>query len=324
VGGGFAAPSLELSTSIAFDSSIASGTVEAVTAGQSVGGNIAASTVTEVTGVTANATLTAVANIAAVVGIVLTVYTIMNFVYNALYGCKNDDMMTSSKLGFDLCHEVTTWQKGAFGLSKTRVYCCFNSILSKIINEQGRPQIGKSWGNFMGGDDCDRTYERVDCNGFTPAEVSSLDFSQMDLSEYMQYIEQILPVQPDQGTLKSNFQQKFNNMSGTTSVGGSSGGCTPSSVSVQPYTVEKTVVVGSSAVSSQLLITDNCGQGVQFVSSVNAAWMSFPSSGTGAGTLTFSTEGLAVGSYTGTVTISSSGYSTVSVPITLTITGAAP
>jgi conjugal transfer mating pair stabilization protein TraN len=60
-----------------------------------------------------------------------------------------------------------------------RVFCCFNSKLARIIQEQGRAQIPgmNAWGDA----------ENPNCRGFTPAEFQALDFSKIDLTEY--YIE---------------------------------------------------------------------------------------------------------------------------------------
>jgi|GEM_PF-6706314 len=57
-----------------------------------------------------------------------------------------------------------------------QTFCCFDSKLGRIIHEQGRPQIGLSWG----------TPEDPQCRGFTPLEFQKLDFSQMDLSEWIE------------------------------------------------------------------------------------------------------------------------------------------
>ncbi len=53
--------------------------------------------------------------------------------------------------------------------------CCFNSRLARIINEQGRAQLGKGWGS----------QKHPDCSGFTAAELEKLDFSKIDLSEFI-------------------------------------------------------------------------------------------------------------------------------------------
>ena len=55
-----------------------------------------------------------------------------------------------------------------------QTHCSFNSKLARIVHEQGRPQIGMSWG----------TPESPSCRGFTPEEFQRIDFSKIDLSEY--------------------------------------------------------------------------------------------------------------------------------------------
>jgi conjugal transfer mating pair stabilization protein TraN len=84
----------------------------------------------------------------------------------------------SLKLGQNLCHEVGDYcSNKVLGkcITKTRSHCCFNSRLARIINEQGRAQIGRSWGSA----------ESPDCSGFTADEFASIDFSTVDLSEFV-------------------------------------------------------------------------------------------------------------------------------------------
>lgn len=59
-------------------------------------------------------------------------------------------------------------------LRKKKTYCTFGSLLSKIINEQGKIQLGKSWG----------TPEEPDCKGFTPEEFQKVDMGAIDMSEF--------------------------------------------------------------------------------------------------------------------------------------------
>ncbi|MCV3378171.1 hypothetical protein L8T67_02110 [Campylobacter lari] len=44
-----------------------------------------------------------------------------------------------------------------------------------MFNEQGSPQIGRGWGSP----------KSLDCRGFTPEEFQKLDFSEIDLSEFI-------------------------------------------------------------------------------------------------------------------------------------------
>ncbi|MFT3819877.1 MAG: conjugal transfer protein TraN [Rubrivivax sp.] len=62
---------------------------------------------------------------------------------------------------------------------KTRSNCCYNSLLARIVQEQGRPQLGLSQG----------TAKKPECAGFSPEELSHLDWSQIDLSEYFEQLQ---------------------------------------------------------------------------------------------------------------------------------------
>ncbi len=50
-----------------------------------------------------------------------------------------------------------------------RTYCSFNSVLAKIINTQGKPQLG---------------LPISDCKGLTTDQISKIDFSKIDFSEF--------------------------------------------------------------------------------------------------------------------------------------------
>ena len=76
------------------------------------------------------------------------------------------------------CHYVGDYcsDKSLFGicLQRTMSYCCFQGSLARIINEAGRPQIGKVWGNPQG----------PDCSGFTVAQFQSLNLANVDFSSF--------------------------------------------------------------------------------------------------------------------------------------------
>ena len=60
-----------------------------------------------------------------------------------------------------------------FGLCirRSRAWCVFGSKLGRILQQQGRRQLGIGWGS---------------CRGFTVAEIESIDFASLDLSEFTQ------------------------------------------------------------------------------------------------------------------------------------------
>ena len=62
-------------------------------------------------------------------------------------------------------------KKTFFGICirRERVWCTFGSKLGRILQEQGRKQLDRGWG---------------DCRGFTVAEIEGIDFGSLDLSEF--------------------------------------------------------------------------------------------------------------------------------------------
>ena len=98
--------------------------------------------------------------------------------------CNKEERELKKKRQAKICHEVGTYcaKKIKFlgiCLQRKKTYCCFSSQISRLINEQGRPQIGKGWGSPR----------NPDCKGFTPEEFQLLDFSSIDLSEWIEEIE---------------------------------------------------------------------------------------------------------------------------------------
>ena len=100
-----------------------------------------------------------------------------------------------------LCAFVGTYCSDSFlgvCLTKKKVYCCFESKLSRILQEQGRKQLNKPWGKP----------KTEQCRGFTLDEFSRLDLSQMDFSEvYAEFTEAARL--PDELTAASDLQQKI-------------------------------------------------------------------------------------------------------------------
>lgn len=91
--------------------------------------------------------------------------------------CRAEDQRTAMARGAGLCKYVgTTCEKaaGGFGcLESESHFVCFNSKLARIINEAGRPQVGRGWG----------APSAPETAGFTQDELMQLDFSKMDFSE---------------------------------------------------------------------------------------------------------------------------------------------
>lgn len=122
------------------------------------------------------------ATVMTVVTIALTVYSVLKFIYDFIFQCTQEDIITSYKVGLRLCHYVGQYCASkifGFCLKKKKTYCCFNSILARLVQECVRPQIGRSWGDARD----------PDCGGLLPGELSSADLSICDFTEYMQHVQ---------------------------------------------------------------------------------------------------------------------------------------
>jgi conjugal transfer mating pair stabilization protein TraN len=125
---------------------------------------------------------------------------------SGLLSCEDAEQVLAMKRDNRLCHGVGSYCSARLPIIRTCIettetYCCFNSRLSRIINEQGRAQLGRGWGGAQG----------PDCSGFALAQLQALDFSRMDLSEF--YAE-IAPTLPNLGDLQQRAQQKVNSYFG--------------------------------------------------------------------------------------------------------------
>lgn len=69
---------------------------------------------------------------------------------------------------------------------KKSSFCCFGNRLSKLLNDQGRRQLGIGFGSA----------DSPDCRGLTPEELSRIDMSSMDLSELFEEVQANFKPQP--------------------------------------------------------------------------------------------------------------------------------
>ena len=121
-----------------------------------------------------------------------------------ILSCEQKEKMLAMRKGQNLCHFNSSYCSSKIPIIKTCIettetYCCFNSRLARIINEGGRSQTGKGWG---------------DCSGFTTDEFAMLDFSRIDMTEFTNEIMANVKM-PDVSTINTDnatiVQQKMNN-----------------------------------------------------------------------------------------------------------------
>ncbi len=103
--------------------------------------------------------------------------------------CDQDEQVMSLKRGQNLCVHIDTYcSSKVFGVCVERKerHCCFNSVLAKLINRQGRAQLGLT---------------EKECGGFNQEQLQALDFSKIDLSEF---IATIVPRDVNSGELQGD------------------------------------------------------------------------------------------------------------------------
>jgi conjugal transfer mating pair stabilization protein TraN len=125
---------------------------------------------------------------------------------SGILDCEQAEQILAMKRDNRLCHGVGSYCSARVPIIRlcietTQSYCCFNSRLARIVNEQGRGQLGRGWGGP----------QNPDCSGFTVAQLQALDFSRMNLAEF--YAE-IAPTLPDVGAMRSRAQQRINSYYG--------------------------------------------------------------------------------------------------------------
>jgi type-F conjugative transfer system mating-pair stabilization protein TraN len=94
-----------------------------------------------------------------------------------LANCKPEEQQLAQMREQNLCHQVgsTYCAKKVLGrcISKKTSFCCFGTKFAKILQQQGRSQLGISWGEAT----C------PNCRAVTIKELSKLDLSKMNFSE---------------------------------------------------------------------------------------------------------------------------------------------
>jgi conjugal transfer mating pair stabilization protein TraN len=118
----------------------------------------------------------------------------------ALLGCNANEELLQTHRQNGQCVQIGTYCSrdvnllfGSVCVERTTSFCCFSSKLTRVIQEQGRPQLGIGWGSA----------QSPDCRGFTPEELQRINFQAIDFSEYSSTI---VANPPDPAQLSSQVQ----------------------------------------------------------------------------------------------------------------------
>ncbi len=128
-----------------------------------------------------------------------------------LANCSEQEKLLGMKRQSGQCHYVGSYRRGnIFNRRKYYRYCCFNSKLARIIQQQGRAQLGIGWGSAR----------NPSCRGFTPEELTRIDFSRIDFREF--YADAMQKgadgVVPDTGLLRELIERRIGMLKAMTDV----------------------------------------------------------------------------------------------------------
>lgn len=138
--------------------------------------------------------------------------------------CTQDEMVLSLHRGSNLCVQADRWcsqEIPLLGCARySQSYCCYNSLLAKAINVGGRAQLGRPVGGGKGS---------PDCSGLSVDEMSRIDFSRIDFSEFVSSVSQgaygTAPTSAQQDAMNSTIQNTVANRCSNGATPDSTGHC---------------------------------------------------------------------------------------------------
>ena len=131
-----------------------------------------------------------------------TIYTVVNILVQIVWECEEGEFELGVKRELRSCTYVGSYcaSDSPFGcVEQRRAFCCYNSPLSRIVATQAMPLLGRDYGDS----------ESPDCTGLTVAQLASLDWSQLDLSEWYGLLvaEGVIPASTPEADLRYSLTE---------------------------------------------------------------------------------------------------------------------
>jgi conjugal transfer mating pair stabilization protein TraN len=132
---------------------------------------------------------------------VYAIYSLVTLLIKIIWQCKKEEFELAVQKQLKNCHNVGSYCASDVGycVEKREVYCCFNSPLSRIIQEQVRPQLGMGWG----------APKDAKCEGLSPDQLQAVDWNQVDLTEWLALLSTTGHL-PDASTVSSDALTRMN------------------------------------------------------------------------------------------------------------------
>lgn len=119
--------------------------------------------------------------------VAIAIALVMEWLANA---CDQHSLETAALRASGYCMkigEICTQKFLGSCTQKEEVSCCYNSMLARIVNQQGQSQL-KGFSPITAQQLKKGWPEKLDCGGFTPEQFQSLDFQSIDFTEYNEHI----------------------------------------------------------------------------------------------------------------------------------------
>lgn len=122
----------------------------------------------------------------AMLGTVMAVYTtyvVAIAVIQMVYACEQEEFEMNAKRATDSCVYVGSYcNTKILGscIEKREAYCCFNSPLSRIIQEQVKPQFGQNFGSP----------KNPSCGGIPLEKIGEVNWDEVNLDEWLALLQQ--------------------------------------------------------------------------------------------------------------------------------------
>jgi len=105
-------------------------------------------------------------------------YTIVVILIRLIWTCEQEEFELGAKRELRTCHHVGSYCTSKIltaCIERRKAYCCFNTPLARILNEQIRPQLGRGWGEA----------DETDCTGIAVADFGRVDWDRVNLDEWL-------------------------------------------------------------------------------------------------------------------------------------------
>jgi conjugal transfer mating pair stabilization protein TraN len=107
-----------------------------------------------------------------------TVYSLAVLLVQMIWECEQAEFGLGAKRELKSCHALGSYCKSKVAgacIERRQGYCCFNSPLARILQEQVRPQLGLPWGDP----------ENPACEGIPVERLSAVDWARVNLDEWL-------------------------------------------------------------------------------------------------------------------------------------------